>query len=241
MDREKIRIAVAGFRGFLWKGAIVVLLSGSVSFLFSKRLITFLVKTVNIKVYYLSLPEALLSSVEVALYAGIFFAIPILFFLAWHEFRSLFRVRPLHGYAFVIFAVLLFYMGALFCCLIVLPSGIQFLLSYGSATIMPMISIERFVVFATAMIFAFGLTFEVPVILMALGRLGIVKVRMLTKTRRFAVLFIVIASALITPTPDAYNMMLLAVPTYVLYEIGILLMKIGERKREKDSPVDLTG
>ncbi len=241
MDREKIRIALAALRGFLWKGAIVVFLAGGGSFFFSKRLITFLIKTVNIKVYYLSLPEALLASVEVSLYAGIFFAIPVLFFLAWHQFRPLFQVRPLHGYIFVIFAILLFYTGALFCCLIVLPSGVQFLLGYGSAAIMPMISVERFVIFATAMTFAFGITFEVPVILMALGRLGILKVSMLTKTRRFAALFIVIGSALITPTPDVYNMMLLAAPTYVLYEIGIILMRMGEQKRKKGTSVDLTG
>jgi sec-independent protein translocase protein TatC len=242
MDRDKIRIGLACFRSFLWKGAVIVALSGFGSFLFAKRIIAFLVETVRIKVYYLNLPEALLASVEIALYAGIFFAVPVLVFLVWHEFRPLFQVRPLHGYVFVLFSIALFYTGALFCCFVVLPSGIQFLLSYGSAAIMPMISVEKFVIFATAMIFAFGLTFEVPVILVGLNRLGLVKSRMLTKTRRFAVLFIVIASALITPTPDVYNMMLLAVPAYVLYEVGILLMKMNERKREAgDRSVDLTG
>jgi len=59
----------------------------------------------------------------------------------------------------------------------------------------------------------------------------VVGVKTLSKTRRFAILFITIASAIITPTPDIYNMMLLAVPTYILYEASIFIMKINERKK----------
>jgi sec-independent protein translocase protein TatC len=96
---------------------------------------------------------------------------------------------------------------------------------------MAMISMHRFLVFCSAMIFAFGLTFEVPIVLLMLGKVGLVKSRTLSKTRRFAALFIVIGASIITPTPDIYNMALLAVPTYLLYEIGILLMKMNERKQ----------
>jgi sec-independent protein translocase protein TatC len=231
MDREKITTIIAGIRRFFWKALIVIGFSGSVTFFFAKDLLYFLLRTVDIRVYYMSLPEALFASIELALYAGIFFGLPFLISLIWHEFRPLFNMKAHQGYLYVLFSILLFYAGGLFCCYIVLPSGIKFLLSFGTGNIKPMISIERFVRFSTAMIFAFGITFEVPVILLALGRLGLVKSQMLTRTRRFAVLFIVIASALITPTPDIYNMMLLAVPAYVLYEIGIVLMKIEERKR----------
>ena len=83
------------------------------------------------------------------------------------------------------------------------------------------------------MLFAFGVTFEVPIILLILNKLGLVKSRTLVRTRRYAILLITVASALITPTPDIYNMMLLAVPTYVLFEIGILLMKLSEKKSER--------
>jgi sec-independent protein translocase protein TatC len=95
-----------------------------------------------------------------------------------------------------------------------------------------MISVEKFITFSAAMIFAFGITFEVPIILLGLNKKGLVKSKTLTRTRRYAVLLITIAAAVITPTPDIYNMMLLAVPTYVLYEIGILLMKISERRNK---------
>jgi len=231
MEREKILSLLDGFKKFIWKALIVVVVSGGISFIYAKDLIHFLLKVVNIKVYYLSLQEAFFASVELALYAGIFFALPLIIYLVWHEFRGTLGFKTFQGYIYIFSTVFLFYLGGIYCCYVVLPSGIEFLLSYGSENIKAMISIERFVVFCTAMVFAFGITFEVPIILMILGRIGILKSRMLTKTRRFAILFIAIAAALITPTPDVYNMMLLAVPMYILYEIGILLMKIGEKKR----------
>jgi sec-independent protein translocase protein TatC len=239
MDRDTIRLAIKGFRGFLWKGLIVVIVCGILSFSFAKGILRFLIGLVGMKVYYFGLSEAFFASVELAMYAGIFFALPALIYLLWHEFKGLFPLKPVRGYFFISWTIILFYAGAFFCCYIVLPSGIRFLLGFGSATITPMISVQRFVTFSSAMIFAFGVTFEVPIILLILGRLRIIHSRTLTRTRRFAILFIAIASALITPTPDVYNMMLLAVPAYILYEAGILLMKIGERKREANL-IDLT-
>ena len=191
-----------------------------------------LLKKADIKIYYLSLPEVFLSSIELSIYAGLFFAIPLVIYLAWHEFHSMTGLRPFQGYIFILAAIALFYVGSLFCYSIVLPSGIKFLIDYGKGNnIMAMISMQRFVVFCSAMIFAFGLTFEVPIVLLILGKVGLVRSTTLTRTRRFAALFIVIGASIITPTPDIYNMALLAVPTYLLYEIGILLMKINEKRQ----------
>ena len=230
MNRETLFNSLAAIRRYLFKALAVVVVSGAACFFFSKDLIRLLLKSVHINLYYLSFPEVFLATVEVAMYAGIFFALPVLIYLIWHEFRHVSRLTSVQGHAFVFFSVLLFYAGTVFCYYIVLPSGIGFLLGYGTGHIKAMISVQRFVVFCAAMIFAFGVTFEVPIILLILNKLGIVKVRTLVRTRRYAILIITIASALITPTPDIYNMMLLAVPTYVLFEIGIMLMKLSEKK-----------
>jgi sec-independent protein translocase protein TatC len=230
MNKEVIISSLAGARRYLFKALAVVALSAAVSFFFSKALLGLLLKTVNIQLYYMSFPEVFLATVELAMYAGVFFALPFLIYLLWHEFHSSTRLTRAQGVAFVMFAILLFYAGSLFCYRIVLPSGISFLLGYGTGHIKAMISVQRFVVFCAAMIFAFGITFEVPIVLLILSKVGIVKSRTLVRTRRYAILIITIASALITPTPDIYNMMLLAVPTYVLFEIGILLMKMSEKK-----------
>jgi sec-independent protein translocase protein TatC len=231
IEREKIIPVLAGLRRIVVRSLAVIAASGIVSFFCAKGILRFLQRTAGIKVYYLTLPEALLSSVELALYGGVFFALPVIVFLIWYEFRNALRLRPLQSCLFLLFSTLLFYGGCTFSYYIVLPSGIKFLIGYGAGNnIMPMISMERFVVFCSAMIFAFGITFELPLVLLMLGRLGIVKAQALAKTRRFAVLFIAIGAALITPTPDVYNMSLLAVPTYILFEIGIFLMKAMERR-----------
>jgi len=137
------------------------------------------------------------------------------------------------GYLIAVSAVFLFYLGCVFCYYVVLPNGIGFLLSYQGGPLKAMISTNRFVHFCITFIFGFGASFELPMILLVLGKLGIVNSRTLARTRRYAVLIIAVAAAAITPTPDVYNMSLLGVPLYILYEIGILLLKIGERSAGK--------
>ena len=232
MEREKLLHILTSLKRFSLKGLIVVAFSGIVCFIFFKNILNLLLKTVHIKVYYFAFPEVFFSSVELAIYAGVFFSLPVLIILMWHEFKGFIKLKTSEGWLFIVFSIVLFYAGSLFCYFIVLQSGVAFLLGYEGDALKAMISVEQFIKFSSAMIFAFGMTFEVPVILVALNRMGIIKARTLTKTRRFAILFITIASAIITPTPDVYNMMLLAVPTYILYEISIIIMKIGEKKRE---------
>lgn len=232
MDRENIIAALTGVRRVILKSLAFIAAAGIASFIYSKEMLLLLVKATGIKVYYLTIQEVFLATVQLALFAGIFFALPVIIFLAWHEMKGLYKIKPVYGYILVLAAVLLFYAGSLFCFTIVLPSGVKFLVAgYESEALKAMISVERYLTFSVAMIFAFGTTFEVPLILLALGKLGIVKARMLVRTRRYAILGIVVASALITPTPDVYNLSLLAVPMYVFYEIGILLVKMVEKQK----------
>ena len=230
MEREKIISFLTDLRRVILKSLGVVVVSGIISFVYAKDIIKLLLKVTNLQVYYLSLPEVFFTTVELALYGGVFFAFPFIIYLAWHELKGALGIKPVYGYLFIFFAIVLFYGGSLFCYQFVLPSGIKFLLSYEGGTIRAMISVERFVLFCTAMIFAFGVTFEIPIIMMTLGKIGILKSRALSKTRRYAILVVTVVAALITPTPDVYNMMLLAVPMYILYEAGILLMKMVEKK-----------
>jgi len=128
-------------------------------------------------------------------------------------------------------SLLLFYLGASFCYFVTLPFGIRFLLGYQSAYVKPMISVERYISFCAVFTFAFGITFELPLVLALLSYLKMVTARFLTKNRRYAILLIAILSAVVTPTPDVFNMGLMGGPLYVLFEIGVLMVKIIEAKR----------
>jgi sec-independent protein translocase protein TatC len=233
MERKKALSFLTGFRNVVLKSLAAVLVSGIVTFVYAKDIIRLLLKTAGIKVYFFTLPEVFFTAVQLALYGGIFFALPVIIYVSWRELKGTAGIKPIYGYVFIFSAIILFYGGSFFCYWFVLPSGIQFLVSYEGGALKAMVSVERFVVFCSAMIFAFGATFEVPIIMLILAKMGIVKSRMLSKTRRFAILIIAIAAAIITPTPDVYNMMLLAVPMYILYEAGIVLVKVVEKKRSK--------
>jgi sec-independent protein translocase protein TatC len=230
MEREKIISFLTAIRAIILKSLGAVVIAGIATFIYAKDIIQFLLQTAGVKVYFFALQEVFFTAVELALYGGVFFALPIVIYLTWHELKGTLGIKPIYGLCFVLGAIILFYGGSFFCYQFVLPSGIKFLLGYEGGAIKAMISVERFVLFCTAMIFAFGITFEIPIIMMALGKIGIVKSRVLAKTRRYAILAVTVAAAAITPTPDVYNMMLLAVPMYILYETGIVLMKIVEKR-----------
>jgi len=107
----------------------------------------------------------------------------------------------------------------------------KFLLSYGTANMQPLISIDSYLSFAGMLILAFGLIFELPVVSFILGRVGIITSKMLSSWRRYAIIIILIAAAILTPTPDLINQMLLAGPLYILYEISILVVWLTGKKR----------
>jgi sec-independent protein translocase protein TatC len=156
----------------------------------------------------------------------------LIFYHLWKAFSPLFHKRGLKSSRLILLAsISLFYLGAFFCYFITLPFGVKFLLGYQSAHIQPMISVGRYVSFCTFFIFGFGLTFELPLLLALLSYLRLIRASFLTRNRRYAILVVAVVSAVVTPTPDIFNMSLLGGPLYILFEIGILLVKMIERKR----------
>jgi sec-independent protein translocase protein TatC len=103
---------------------------------------------------------------------------------------------------------------------------VKFLLGFQSENMKAVISIGRFVNFVTIFILAFGLIFELPVFMIFSSQVGLITRRTFEKNRRFAVLGIAIIAALLTPTPDVVNMALMGGPLYLLYEAGILVIRI---------------
>ncbi|MFN4196700.1 MAG: twin-arginine translocase subunit TatC [Caldimicrobium sp.] len=122
-----------------------------------------------------------------------------------------------------------FYTGVAFSYFITLPYGIKFLISFKTKSLEPAISLSHFVNFFSFFLLIFGFIFELPLILAFLIMLNIIKPAMVTKYRKEIFFFIVVFSAIITPTPDAINMSLLAVPLYILFEAGLLLGKVIKR------------
>ena len=236
IKREEIFGALTQLRKGFLQIILSIVLSGVIIFPVSKELLRFLCDTsLKIDLVAFSIPEAFFSLLKLTLYTSLFISIPVIFYQIWKAFTPLFRSRGLSSVtAFLLVSILLFYLGAFFCFFITLPFGVQFLLGYQSAHIKPMISAGKYVSFCTFFIFGFGLTFKLPLILALLSYLRVVKAAFLTRNRRYAILLIAIAAAVITPTPDVFNMSLMGGPLYILFEIGVILVKIIERKRARN-------
>jgi sec-independent protein translocase protein TatC len=243
MNRKEIFHSLEKLRKGLLLIIIAFVILGVAIFPFSKTLLRHLYET-NLKVDLVAepnskvslvafaIPEAFFSLIKLTLFASLFLSIPIVFFQVWKSFAPLFRLKELRStLPIFLTSVALFYIGALFCYFVTLPFGVKFLLGYQSAHIEPMISVGKYISFCAVFVFGFGLTFELPLILALLSYIKVVKASFLTRNRRYAILLIAIVAAVVTPTPDIFNMGLMGVPLYLLFEVGVILVKIIERKR----------
>ncbi|OQX20063.1 MAG: preprotein translocase subunit TatC [Desulfobulbaceae bacterium A2] len=182
------------------------------------------------KLYFFAVADPFLAHVKLAFFTALFVLVPWLLLLVWRGLGRAFGLAVGSLGWFVAGNSLLFYLGIGFCLFLTLPYGIKFLLGFQSAQLTPVISIGRFVDFVLFFLLAFGLIFQVPMLMLFCARVG-VSHTFFSRNRRYAVLAISIIAALLTPTPDLVNMALMGGPLYLLYELGILLMRWGSRGR----------
>lgn len=173
-------------------------------------------------------------AIKLALYAGIVISSPLwLYFLAqfvlpaltWKEKRMVTPVLTV--------GVLLFLSGVALCYFGVLPAALKFFMEYNKTlTIRSDWLIENYISFVSQMMLAFGICFELPLVVLALAKIGIVTAEFLRQKRPYAIVLIFIVAALITPTPDMLTQCLLALPMCVLYEACIWIARWMERRQQ---------
>ena len=132
---------------------------------------------------------------------------------------------------FTFLSVFCFLGGAAFGYYVVFPPAFRFLVGYSSDFLLPLPAVKEYFSLSLRLLIAFGLVFELPVFMVLLSRLGVVDALFLRKHRRYAILFAFIIAAILTPTPDVVNQLLMAVPLVVLYEISIVAVGLVGRKR----------
>jgi sec-independent protein translocase protein TatC len=167
--------------------------------------------------------EAFFTKLKVAFFGGIFLASPVIFYQIWkfvapglyeHEKRY---VKP-----FVFFGTFFFVSGAYFCYRLVFPTAFGFFIAeYASVSIEPFLKISEYLSFASRMLLAFGVVFELPVFTFFLARVGIVNHKMMIGAWRYSVVGIFVVAAVLTPGPDVASQMLMATPLLVLYAASI--------------------
>ena len=184
--------------------------------------------------------ETLFTFFMISIIAGLGIASPIVLYqvLAYvapglyeHEKRWLYLSIPAIAVAFLI--------GAAFAWFVVLRFTVGFLAGFAPRSIATEFTVATWVTFVLRILLAVGIAFETPFFIFALAKIGVVKASTLGKYRRYAIVAIVILAAVITPTPDPFTQLSVAVPVYALYEIGVVLARVAapeDEPEEADGP-----
>jgi sec-independent protein translocase protein TatC len=171
-----------------------------------------------------------LTYFRVAMLAGVMLAMPVIVYqfirFAW---PGLEREERKYVAIIVPAATISFIGGVLFTYFLMLPYALRYLITFGGDLAEANWAISEYITFVTTLLFWSGIVFETPLIIFFLARLRLVTPQFLSRNRKFAILIIAVIAAVITPTPDPFNMGLVMLPLLLMYEIGILLARFAYR------------
>lgn len=185
---------------------------------------------------FLAVQEPWLIYFRLAFFGGLVLASPFVLWQAWAFVAPALKPSEKRAVLPVLPVVLgLFAAGVLFVYFVLLPVSIAFLLNFAHESAQPMLTQERYFGFVTALCLAGGLLFELPAVLAVLGWLRLVTARWLWQRTGWALVVLMTLAAVITPTGDAFNMLVLTAPLIALYLVGVLLVWLIQRGRRNES------
>ncbi|MCD6519849.1 MAG: twin-arginine translocase subunit TatC [Anaerolineae bacterium] len=226
-------------RSRLLKAMIALIVATMASVVFTKRALEILIAPLGEHVpQTISPTESFLVYFRIALIGGLVLAMPVIVYQAIrfvlpgllpHEQKYLYFLIP--G------ATICFAGGVAFAALIMLPAAINFMQGFLSTIVDNRWTLDHYISFVTRVLFWMGVIFQTPLVMFFLAKLGLVTPKKLTRARKYAVLATAIVAAVVTPTPDPINMMIVMLPLYLLYEVGIILARvatIGRKAKEEE-------
>lgn len=228
-DAQDLTEHLSELRDRLLISISVFLLFAILSFVFSETLIAFLESPApsGTKFFQIKPGEIFLTSLKVAGFFGLIFSMPIwLWQLQAFLMPGLKTEEKKIISSIVNFSPLLFYLGIIFAYFALLPSVLEFLISYGSKVVETSFSLDYYLSLVISILAICGISFQIPIILITLGQLGLVNSNTLMKPWRYVILFAFLIAAILTPTPDPFTMSILAFALLMLYFITLLVLRM---------------
>ena len=234
-------------RSRLLKSFIYLLIFFIISYFFAENIYTFLVQPytdavkddeINRRLIFTALHETFITYLKLAFFTSFFITSPIILMQIWKFVApGLYKNEKMALLPYLIATPTLFLLGGMLVYYLVMPLAIKFFLSFettsqlGSLPIQLEAKVNEYLSLIMRLIFAFGLSFQLPVLLSLLARVGFIDSQYLKKRRKYVVVIIFIVAAILTP-PDPITQIGLGIPLLILYELSILAVKVIEKKKE---------
>jgi len=195
------------------------------------------INTTALEIQNIEMAGQFMAHIKVSVIAGLIAASPYVLWEAWRFIRpALYTRERQHARGAVFFTSLLFVLGVLFGYYLITPLSIHFLGSYNvSEEVGNAIKLNSYISTITSVVFASGVIFELPMVILFLSKAGLIGPGFMRKYRRHAYILLLIISAVITP-PDVFSQILVCIPLVILYELSVFISRSVERKRLKDTP-----
>ena len=224
--------------------AIAIGVGFVISYIFAEKLFQILIAPLKAvlpagdRLIFTALPEMFFTYLKVAFISGIMLVAPFIFYQLWLFIApGLYKNEKRYVIPFVIASTILFVGGALFGYFVVFPFGFKFFISFTNEYVKALPSVKQYFGFAVKLLFAFGIVFELPVVIFFLTKMGVVTPALLRKNRKYAILLSFVVAAILTP-PDVITQCMMAGPLIILYEIGILVSVSAWKKKQKKKEDD---
>ncbi|WP_104722348.1 twin-arginine translocase subunit TatC [Helicobacter mesocricetorum] len=230
---EDLKPHIQDLRKCLINITIALILTFGVSFYFWEIILEWMIAPLSASlpngqesVIFTQVGEAFFTAIKVAFFSGFIFALPVIFYQIWAFVApGLYENEKKMVAPFVVFGTFFFLCGCAFAYYVAFPIGFAYLINFGTQLFTALPSIGEYVSFFAKLMMGFGISFELPIITFFLAKIGLVTDRTLKEYFKYAIVFIFVLAAILTP-PDILSQFLMAVPLTLLYGLSILIAKI---------------
>jgi sec-independent protein translocase protein TatC len=247
--RSALAIVIFSVMAFVFKRVLfdMILLGPSQSDFWTNRMLCQLGQRLDVEGLCINLKPLVLQNtavagqfiahIKISIITGLILGFPYMFYEFWRFIRpALYQNEQRHASGAVFYITFLFFLGVMFGYFLILPFSINFLYNYQVSEIVKSIpTLASYISLITSIVLASGILFELPVLIYFLSKVGLITPAFLKRYRKHAVIAILLLAGILTPTPDMFSQLMVAVPMLLLYEIGIFLSRRVEKAREAEA------